>query len=117
MGSPLSPIIADLLMQDLKKKAIESIGLELSFYYCYVDEIILLASREQVNNILNNFNNIQKDYRSRDTVVCLAPSSRVARDEPRYHISITAERIELIISYNAYPNYIIKVCLFLLYVL
>jgi len=38
---------------------------------------------------------------------------------PDYQISITAEPIELIISSidSAYPNYIIKVCLFLLYVL
>jgi len=36
-----------------------------------------------------------------------------------YQISITADPIELIISSidSAYPNYIIKVCLFLLYML
>jgi len=40
----------------------------------------------------------------------------ISRD---YQISITAEPIELIISLidNTYPNYIIKICSFLLYVL
>jgi len=63
MESPLSPIIADLVMQNLEKKDIESIGLELPFYYRYVDDIILSAPNEQVNNILNNFNNIHERLR------------------------------------------------------
>jgi len=53
----------------------------------------------------------------------VASSSRVTRDGPKveksrnYQISITAESIELIINSidSAYSNYIIKVCLFLLY--
>jgi len=68
---------------------------------------------------------------SRDKVVSRAKFTRSARQtvylyaRPKvetsrdYQISITAEGIELIISSidSAYPNYIIKVCLFLLYVL
>jgi len=43
------------------------------------------------------------------------PKVETSRD---YQISITAEPIELIISSidSAYPNYIRKICLFLLYV-
>jgi len=66
--------------------------------------------------------------KSKDTVVSRA-KSRVARDGPcifardqklrDYQISITVEPIELIINSidSAYPNYIRKICLFLLYVL
>jgi len=44
------------------------------------------------------------------------PKVETSRD---YQISITAEPIELIINSidSAYPNYIRKICLFLLYVL
>jgi len=66
---------------------------------------------------------------SRDTVLSRAKFTRSARRtmylyaRPKvktsqdYQISITTEPIELIISSidSAYPNYIIKVCLFLLY--
>jgi len=68
---------------------------------------------------------------SRDTVMSHAKFTRSARQtvylyarskvetSRDYQISITAGSIELIISStdSAYPNYIIKVCLFLLYVL
>jgi len=68
---------------------------------------------------------------SKDTVVSRAKFTRSAKRtvyfyaKPKvetsrdYQISITTEPIELIISSvdSAYPNYIIKVCLFLLYVL
>jgi len=69
--------------------------------------------------------------RSRDTVVSRAKFTRSARwtvylyarskveTSRDYQISITVDLIELIISSidSAYPNYIIKICLFLLYVL
>jgi len=68
---------------------------------------------------------------SRDTVVSRTKFTRSARRtvyfyaRPKvetnrdYQILITAEPIELIINLidSAYPNYIIKICLFLLYVL
>jgi len=53
---------------------------------------------------------------ARRTVYLYTRPKETSRD---YQISITAEPIELIISLidNAYPNYIRKICLFLLYVL
>jgi len=54
-------------------------------------------------------------YRETDRVSLPRPKVKTNRD---YQISIKAEPIELISSIdNAYPNYIIKICLFLLYVL
>jgi len=56
MGSPLSPIIADVVLQDLEKKVLDSINLRLPFYYRYVDDIILVASTNKIIEILNTFN-------------------------------------------------------------
>jgi len=55
-GLTLSPVIADLLLQDLEEKALKTINLNLSFYYRYVDDIVLAAPEDQATNILNIFN-------------------------------------------------------------
>jgi len=56
MGSSLSPIIVDLVLQDLEKKALNSIGLQLPIYYRYVDDIILAAPENKAPHILDTFN-------------------------------------------------------------
>lgn len=43
MGSPLSPILADIIMQDLETVAIERLPFQFPLYYRYVDDIILAA--------------------------------------------------------------------------
>jgi len=58
MGSPLSPILADIVMQDLERKAINSLNFELQFYYRYVDDIILSLPITQKNTLLNRFNDV-----------------------------------------------------------
>jgi len=40
MGSPLSPILADIVMQDFEKKVISMLSARLLFYFRYVDDII-----------------------------------------------------------------------------
>ncbi|KAL6416960.1 hypothetical protein ACFW04_014754 [Cataglyphis niger] len=56
MGSPLSSIIADIVLQDLKEKALTSLNFIPSFYLRYVDDIILSASLSAFEHILNVFN-------------------------------------------------------------
>jgi len=56
MGSPLSPVIADIVLQDLEEKVLNNINLNLSFYYRYIDDIILAAPPDHFTNILNIFN-------------------------------------------------------------
>jgi len=58
MGSPLSPILADIVMQDLELKAIKELNIRFPFYYRYVDDIVLLTPDNMVDDILNTFNNI-----------------------------------------------------------
>jgi len=60
ISSPLSPILADIVMQDLEKKAIKKLDINFPFYYGYVDDILLLTPESRVNIILNTFNNIHE---------------------------------------------------------
>lgn len=55
MGSPLSPIIADLVMRDLEERAIEKLGLALPFYYRYVDDVALTIPPNMVNETFRDF--------------------------------------------------------------
>jgi len=41
MGSPLSPIIADIVMQDLETCCLRKANCQLSFYFRYVDDIVM----------------------------------------------------------------------------
>jgi len=45
-------------MQDLEEKTIHNFDLQLPLYFRYIDDIILLASSNEVDNILNTFNKI-----------------------------------------------------------
>jgi len=56
MGSPLSPIISDLVLQDLETEALKLLPFEIPIYYRYVDDILIAAHRIQFNDILNTFN-------------------------------------------------------------
>jgi len=57
MGSPLSPIITDIVMQDLEKSVLNTIDMQLPFYYRYVDDIIFATHESSINSILEKFNN------------------------------------------------------------
>jgi len=56
MGSPLSPIIANMVMQDLEEDILKNLNTQPLLYYRYVDDIILSAHESEIQNILNRFN-------------------------------------------------------------
>jgi len=56
MGSPLSPVIADLVLQDLELVAIDNLTFPIPFYYRYVDDIILAAPSNALDTLLRTFN-------------------------------------------------------------
>jgi len=60
MGFPLSPIIADIVLQDIEKAAIDHLSIMLSFYIRYVDDILLATPQENLDNILNIFNSFHE---------------------------------------------------------
>jgi len=57
MGSPLSPIITDIVMQDLEEASLNKINLKLPFYYRYIDDIIMAAPSDNILQIYHIFNN------------------------------------------------------------
>jgi len=65
MGSPLSSV-ADIVMQDFENIAIQKLSVHLTYvhltyvylFYRYVDDIILAASSESVDEILDTFNSL-----------------------------------------------------------
>ncbi|XP_018394985.1 PREDICTED: uncharacterized protein LOC108773618 [Cyphomyrmex costatus] len=60
MGSPLSPIIADLVLRDIEEKALNSLNFCCTFYFRYVDDIILAAPEDKIEVIKDTFNNIHR---------------------------------------------------------
>jgi len=56
MGSPLSPVIADLVLQDLETSALKNLPFNILFYYRYVDDIILRAPSNSLDLVLQIFN-------------------------------------------------------------
>jgi len=61
MDSPLSSIIADIVMQDLEKM-LNSLDFDISFYR-YVDDIIIIAIPSfKVQEVLEKFNHIITEF-------------------------------------------------------
>ena len=57
MGSPLSPIIIDIVMQDIEEIALKILSAQPLFYFRYVDILLALPS-DTVNDTLNIFNSL-----------------------------------------------------------
>ena len=56
MGSPFSPILADLVMDDLEKEKLANLDFEVPVYLHYVDDILIVTPSTQVDRILQSFN-------------------------------------------------------------
>jgi len=56
MGSPLSPIIADLALRNLESHILKKLSFKPAFYIRYVDDIALLVPHVSTNELLHNFN-------------------------------------------------------------
>ncbi|XP_018364761.1 PREDICTED: uncharacterized protein LOC108762315 [Trachymyrmex cornetzi] len=61
MGSPLSPIVADIVMQELESISIRKLATTPTFYVRYVDDILLITESSDYSEILDTFN----DYHPR----------------------------------------------------
>jgi len=48
MGSPLSPIIADLVMQDFESEALSLLPFSLPIYFRYVDDILIATPFDKI---------------------------------------------------------------------
>ena len=56
MGSPLSPILANIVLQDFEQEIITTNNIISSFYFRYVDDIVLAVYKEKVEGVLELFN-------------------------------------------------------------
>jgi len=56
MGSPVSPIIADIIMDDLETMALNNLKIKMPFYYRYVDDIALAVPCKKSEDVLDAFN-------------------------------------------------------------
>lgn len=56
MGSPISPAIANLVMETLDNSVITSLNYQLPFYKRYVDDILTTVHKENLDNLLHSFN-------------------------------------------------------------
>ena len=66
MGNPLSPTVADLVMEVLLKNVLSEINFPVPVIKKYVDDLILAVPEDKVDETLENFNkyntNIQFTY-------------------------------------------------------
>jgi len=58
MGSPLSPIIANIVMADLESRALKKLNINIPFYYRYVDDIAMAVSCHKSQAVLDTFNSL-----------------------------------------------------------
>ena len=63
MGSTLSPILANIVLQDLKQEIITANNIISSFYFRYVDDIVLVVHKDKVEEILKLFNSYHERLR------------------------------------------------------
>ena len=56
MGSPLSPIVADLVLQDLETHSFNLLPFKPDFYFRYVNDVVLSTTRSRMDAIVNIFN-------------------------------------------------------------
>ncbi|XP_046424414.1 uncharacterized protein LOC124181677 [Neodiprion fabricii] len=56
MGSPLSPILSDLVLDDLEQYCLNKLDFKPSFFFRYVDDIITAVPSDKVAEMLSVFN-------------------------------------------------------------
>jgi len=56
MGFPLSPIIADVVMQELETTVLSAVNFQIPIHFRYVDDILMAVPQDKIDYILNVFN-------------------------------------------------------------
>ena len=59
MGSPVSAVIANLVMVDVEQRALASVPVSLSFWKRFVDDVISAVSRNEIYILLQHLNSIE----------------------------------------------------------
>ncbi|RLU15331.1 hypothetical protein DMN91_012325 [Ooceraea biroi] len=56
MGSPLSPILTDMVMEDLEVHCLGLLDFTVPVFYRYVDDVFTILPRDRLHDVLNVFN-------------------------------------------------------------
>ena len=56
MGSPVSPVVANIFMAELETKALEGLVCAPSVWYKYVDDVLSVVKRSLVQLLLDHLN-------------------------------------------------------------
>ena len=59
MGSPVSPIVANLFMEDFEQRALNSSPHPVKIWYCYVDDTICIMDKDHVDDFTHHINSIK----------------------------------------------------------
>jgi hypothetical protein len=65
MGSPVSAVIANLLMENVEQSALASFPVSLSYWKRFVDDVISTVSRNEIDILLQHLNSIRRPSNSR----------------------------------------------------
>ena len=68
MGSPLSPILAEIVLETIIDKALASIPFTIPLLRKYVDDFLIAVPKDKINNVLQAFN--EQEERLQFTVEC-----------------------------------------------
>ena len=61
MGNPISPILADIVMEDLETDSINKLNFKPAFYFRYLDDIILCIPKNMIDHTVNTFNSYDEN--------------------------------------------------------
>ena len=61
MGNPISPILADIVMEDLEIHAIQQLNVKPLFYFRYVDDIILCIPKNTIDHAIKIINSYDEN--------------------------------------------------------
>ena len=62
-GSPVSLILADIVMADLEEKCFKMLNYTLIFYFRYVDDILTCIPKEKINYTFKIFNSYNSNLK------------------------------------------------------
>ena len=60
MGSSLSPLVSDLIMEDVEKRTLSTLSFKPILYKRYVDDIFTIFPTDKITELLNVFNSIEQ---------------------------------------------------------
>ena len=63
MGSPISPILADIVMQDLESDCLKKIEFDIPGFFCYIDDILALVPIDKIDHIIGVINSFHPRLR------------------------------------------------------